>query len=307
MSTYFIYVGTDMHRPSKKKIFRISKILAGLCIVPAITYSITQPHTPTKPTLIQKAEKKEKKILKEPFSIVLYNTNYIMPFYYSSPLPFLMFTPPDNQKLSRYEVKYQISFAVPIWQDIFHIKHHTLSLYGAYTQLSFWQLYEKSAFFRETNYEPELFFKLLISKNFLLRTGFSHQSNGQGGVNERSWNRWFASLEYANHQLFLGVKPWVLIFTKDSVDVYNPDISKYLGYEDIYVGYKFPHDIKLFLQIRNVEHFNHYLTEVVSVTVPITHHIQFFTQFFHGYGQSLIEYNQEKTGVGVGFALNQYF
>jgi phospholipase A1 len=259
------------------------------------------------PTLIESAVKKEKKILKEPFSIILYNANYIMPYYYTADLmPNAGNNPNTGEPLKHTEVKYQLSFMIPIWQHIVSIKGHPISLYGAYTQLSFWQLYQTSAFFRETNYEPEMFLRMYLWKSVLIRSGFSHQSNGRGGEHERSWNRAFLAMEYSSDHWLFGAEPWILVLKADSVYRYNPDIAKYLGHELIYVGVKFPHDIKLFLELRNIERIK-YFTQTLSLTIPLTNHLQFFAQVFNGYGQSLIEYNHQTTSVGVGFAVNQYF
>ncbi|WP_425278264.1 phospholipase A [Coxiella endosymbiont of Ornithodoros amblus] len=57
----------------------------------------------------------------------------------------------------------------------------SVSLDISYTQLSYWQFYAKSQFFRETNYEPQLFLSDHFSPNGLAAIGINHQSNGRGG------------------------------------------------------------------------------------------------------------------------------
>ena len=68
--------------------------------------------------------------------------------------------------------------------------HSPVSLNVAYTQLSYWQVYAKSQFFRETNYEPAIFLSDNFSKIGWVMSVL-HQSNGRGGKLERSWNRYF--------------------------------------------------------------------------------------------------------------------
>lgn len=294
----------------KKNIFFGLLFLLLFPLIALADEKTTDPHLQSPqvtPTLIENAVKKEKKILKLPFSIILFHSNYLLPYYYSSNPQSQGTLNPGDQKLKHYEVKYQISFKVPIWQNIISIHDHPISLFGAYTQMSYWQLYQHSAFFRETDYKPELFFSMYLLKSTMLRTGFSHESNGRGGMDERSWNRWFVNTEYSTHRLFLGVQAWTLVLKKDSVAIYNPDISTYMGHEIFYIGYKLPFDIKLLVKLRNVEHLKNYFTQIVSLSIPLSDHLQFYGQFFHGYGQSLIEYNQKTTSFGVGLALNQYF
>ena len=81
------------------------------------------------------------------------------------------------------ETEFQVSIKYDFSANIFDLNEvYTV----AYTQLSFWQLYEESAYFRETNYNPEFFITFPIAEiyntNFLkvLRLSFAHQSNGRG-------------------------------------------------------------------------------------------------------------------------------
>jgi phospholipase A1/A2 len=88
------------------------------------------------------------------------------------------------QNVDNHEVKYQLSLKSKLWQDVLGQK---MDLWFAYTQQSYWQLYnvKESAPFRETNYEPELLLNFRFRKKLLrmdirsLNLGFNHQSNGQ--------------------------------------------------------------------------------------------------------------------------------
>lgn len=76
--------------------------------------------------------------------------NYILPANISSAKE------PNQRK--QVETKFQISIKKELFDDLF-IKD--LDLYFAYTQQSFWQLYDNqnSRPFRESNYEPSLYFR----------------------------------------------------------------------------------------------------------------------------------------------------
>jgi len=98
------------------------------------------------------------------FIITPYKPLYILPVRWSSEpngKPHSGNTSPgyevvDNQDLNNLEAKFQISFKVKVFQGLFW--GHG-DIWGAYTQKSHWQLYNKSLSrpFRETNYEPKYY------------------------------------------------------------------------------------------------------------------------------------------------------
>ncbi|MBN2689813.1 MAG: phospholipase A [Gammaproteobacteria bacterium] len=247
--------------------------------------------------------KTEKKAYSNPFAITLYKPNYILPFYFTS-RPYQSVygnTIPDKQHLKKSEFKAQISFKVPIWR---HILQQKLALYAAYSQVFYWQLYTESPYFRETNYEPELFFSYDIRPWNSWNFGIVHQSNGRGGSMERSWNRVYADAIFSLGDFTLSFKPWVLIFKHNSSTIHNPDITKYLGHGRML--FVFTHKkFSIYLMARNnlESHFKRGAIEL-GVNFPIYGRFYGFVQGFSGYGQSLIEYDHYTNAVGVGIAFN---
>ena len=84
------------------------------------------------------------------------------------------------------ELKFQFSFKQEIWRGF----------YLAYTQKSFWRWLDAddSRPFRETNYNPEIFYRRLPGTDTTgLRwggdLGVEHESNGAREPTSRSWNR----------------------------------------------------------------------------------------------------------------------
>lgn len=257
----------------------------------------------TDQSVMEKSLKQQEKASKSPVSVLLYKPNYVLPYYYTG-TPFTdSGNVPANQKVKNQEVKFQLSVMVPVFRHLFRIHRQPISLDVSYTQLSYWQFYQKTAFFRETNYEPQLFLSGQLNPDWLLRVGIDHQSNGRGGMFERSWNRAFVTSNFSLGNWMLSVEPWVPIFKAESTKIYNPDITKYLGYERTVLAYKFNNGIALSVWLRNIEHGRYFAVQG-EFHVPITHHMQFYVQVFHGYGQSLIEYNQKTTSAGVGISLN---
>jgi phospholipase A1 len=248
--------------------------------------------------------KHEAKVEENPFAIGLFQPNYILPFYYTGQPAYAIYgnTTPDQQKLRKEEFKAQFSFRVPIWHRILHSR---ANLYVAYTQLLYWQVYASSAYFRETNYQPELFLDYPLFNWNTWRVGAVHQSNGRGGNMERSWNRLYVEGIFSLKRWMLSFKPWVLIKDK-STRLYNRDITHYLGHGRLVIAYKY-HQIVLSLMTRNnIESgFKRGAVEA-ALSFPIFKRFHGYIQYFHGYGQSLIEYNHRTNSFGIGFALNNW-
>jgi phospholipase A1/A2 len=245
--------------------------------------------------------------LDNPFLINLYEPNYIFPFYYSSSLP-RDFYHELNKDTQKTEVSFQISFKAPIVKNIFN---SNTNLYLAYTQKSFWQAYENSAYIRETTYTPEIFFSKFTNypigagwKIKLLNFGAIHQSNGRGDLEERTWNRVYIAPILAKDNWRVAIKPWYVLNDRATQE-YNPNIAYYLGYDSVLVSYKYRRHV-FSAERTNLESGFKRGSIVLTWSLPITNKLKFYTEFFGGYGQSLTEYNHSVASVGVGIALNDW-
>jgi phospholipase A1 len=105
----------------------------------------------------------------------------------------------DTIKIKDLEAQFQLSIKTPLALNLFD---KNIDIYGAYTARSFWQIYSQdvSSPFRETNHEPEIWlqfhpkWEFFGFRNTVNTIGMVHQSNGQGGVLSRSWNRIHSNL-----------------------------------------------------------------------------------------------------------------
>ncbi|MDE5591888.1 MAG: phospholipase A, partial [Helicobacter sp.] len=159
-------------------------------------------------------------------------SNYILPFNISSTR--------ETSDGKRVEAKFQISIKKRLAADLFF---QNLDLYFAYTQQSFWQVYDgkNSRPFRESNYEPSLFMSYPTREGYPLffdrvNIGYVHQSNGGDLLKSRSWDRVFIEGIASRGDFIIGLKAWYRIpesFLKDD----NPDITKYLGNGELLMGY----------------------------------------------------------------------
>ena len=272
---------------------------------------VTETTTLPPESTIEKRSEKESIIPPNYFAVTFYKPNYVLPFYYtgSPDNAVYRYSTPGNEQIKKTEIKFQLSLKVPIWKEILH---YPSSLYFAYTQLSYWQAYNKTAFFRETDYEPELFLANEINFRLFKRwvinfinVGVVHQSNGFGNRLERSWNRIYLEAITSNDVLMFSIKPWY-VFHDSTYTFKNPDLADYLGYGEITLAYKFGAQI-LSLQMHSIfEQGGKRITGLATWSFPVTPYLYGYVQLFSGYGQSLIEYNHRTNSFGLGIALSNW-
>lgn len=205
------------------------------------------------------------------------------------------------------EVQFQISTAIPVYRGLAG-NNSVLAL--SYTQRSWWQVFspEISSPFRETNYEPQLFLAWAMDYPIAgwtvqeVEAGLNHQSNGRADPTSRSWNRVYARILAQKADWQLEFKPWFLLGRPSNN---NADITDYLGYYRLKIGYR-PGNSLFTLQ----GHYNWntgYGGAQLSWSYPVTDTIRFYTQCFSGYGESLIDYDHHQTRFAMGFSLNELF
>lgn len=280
--------------------------------------SIAHAHTPCAKACpmeeqgpVEERAAKENNIPPNSFAITFYKPTYILPYYYTfSPYKDIYYNnTPDNEGIKRYEMKFQISFKVPIWKNIFC---RPTTLFLAYTQLSYWQAYNRAPFFRETDYEPEIFLANEINFQLhkawhinFLNLGAVHQSNGYGSRLERSWNRIYLEAISSTGNWMVSVKSWVVL-NDNACWQHNKNIADFLGYGQVLVAYKYYNQV-ISLQARNfLDNRLRRATAEFNWTFPITPYINGCLQLFSGYGQSLIEYNHHTNSAGIGISLSNW-
>jgi len=247
------------------------------------------------------------------WAILPYRPIYVLPLTYNSDINK---KPIEEQgiasnNLKNVELKFQISFMLPVWADAF-------GGFGdfcfAYTQISIWQAYDfdDSSPFRDTNYEPEFFLRkdtdyhLLGLHGRMITLGAVHQSNGRGSdVISRSWNRLYANFFFERDRFACSVKPWWRI-PEDEEDDNNPDIEDYLGYGEFRAAYKWDtHQCAMMLR-NNMKADENRSTVQLDWTFPLTKHVKGYIQYFDGYGEVLLDYDHHDRRIGAGFLLNEW-
>jgi phospholipase A1 len=255
----------------------------------------------------------EERMIDQAFAITQYRNNYILPYTYVSnpnPLGNSDLTPEntDNQ-----EAKYQLSFKFPLMRT----SDDTDGIYFGFTLVSYWQVYneEVSRPFRETNYEPELFYQWqtdyeVFGVNFNgLRVGVNHQSNGQSALRSRSWNRIFLSSMFSRQNDFYYFKAWYRLPEDEKEDPLdptgddNPDIEDFMGRAEFGYGRQFDDLMLTFFIRNNLKTSDNRGSIEVNATYPINERYSWMLQYFNGYGDSLIDYNRAQERIGIGIQL----
>lgn len=244
------------------------------------------------------------------FSIRPHKQVYLLPVRYTTnvnnqPSSPTQGTFPQSLGYSNTEVKFQFSAKL----KAIEIKER-FDLWIAYTQLSFFQMYNKSksAPFRESNYEPEIMgvihtdYDLFGLKGRFINIGLVHQSNGRQDPLSRSWNRIYAQFGFERGGFGLTIRPWYRI-REDWTNDNNPDITAFVGRGDLVATYqKGGHNVSLLLR-SNVDFWNFRGAVQLDWSFPLYRELKGYVQVFTGYGESLIDYNHNQTTLGAGFLL----
>jgi phospholipase A1/A2 len=236
------------------------------------------------------------------FVVSTYRPNYFTTTWNSDP----NITPYDapEDSLDEEEVKFQVSFKMPVATELFG--GNTDLLFG-YTAVSWWQVYNNDADnpFRETNYEPELFFTTSPDTSILgldltsWELGLNHQSNGQSGSLSRGWDRAVAAIgAELTDDLVLGLRAWHILAEQRG----NSDIERYMGYGELGVGWV-PNRNTFTLMYRPASE-----GDAIQLTwsYPISQYLRVYAQYWNGYGESLIDYDVRTQRFGIGLALSDF-
>jgi phospholipase A1/A2 len=189
------------------------------------------------------------------------------------------------------------------------------SLWFTYSQQSNWQIFngDLSRPFRTTDHEPELIY--VYPLNAALPWGWqmryvgvslNHQSNGQALPLSRSWNRTVLMAGMEKDQKFtVQGKLWYRT-PENEADDDNPDINDLIGRAELAGFWKVNPDHTLGLTLRHALRANgkgSVRLEWLRKLGEGNSGLRFHTQFFRGYGDSLVDYNRQRTLLSVGLSL----
>jgi phospholipase A1 len=268
-----------------------------LLVVPPAASAETL-NDPGRPASIEKSRPGEEGIVKRlGRGFGLHRENYILPLTWGN----------RAEGSEDAELKFQLSFKQHIGRNFFL----------AYTQKSFWRVLDRddSRPFRETNHNPEAFFRLPQHSapwgSWGGDIGYEHESNGAREPESRSWDRIYIAPFVEYRRLRTELKLWKRISEEvkedplDPAGDENPDIGEFYGYGELRLSYETLRRHRGSVMLR----WN-FATDKGGLQLDYsfptgTENLFLFAQLWTGHGESLIDYNRSLTRYGVGLQFRQ--
>lgn len=186
-----------------------------------------------------------------------------------------------------------------------------VSLYVGYTQLMLWDFGVESTPFRDVNFNPELFYRFEFEGGQRVDLGlFEHISNGKAGPESRSVNTTNIGYSKKFEDGAFLFEPGVRLSAFWALDEYNRDYRDYLG---IYaLTFRFASreilvpSAEFNFEIRpggtwGGRYDRGYQQMEVALRLDRTDFLPYlFIQYFNGYGESLLTYNQWSSHLRIG-------
>ncbi|WP_341918108.1 phospholipase A [Hydrocarboniphaga effusa] len=192
-----------------------------------------------------------------------------------------------------------------------------MPLYFGYSQKSFWQVYDadRSRPFRETDYNPELFYRFTPDPKqwnyWGADVGIEHESNGHDVPLSRSWNRVYFAPFRAKGKLLIYAKAWYRIpednkkTPDDPKGDDNPDLIDHYGYGELHFQRQIGKGQVIHTMVRMNPETGHGAFNL-NYTIPSRDGSMFYQLYvWQGYGESLLDYNDSVTRVGLGIAFSR--
>ena len=234
------------------------------------------------------------------------------PLSENDPMYFVLGTRGGNSARFQLSFKYRLfDFDAGFGQD----RPWLSGLYFGYTQNSLWDLEDESRAFRDTSYQPSLFWKWERTDERIrglfdaVRLGAEHESNGGQGERSRSINIAFVRPEWRWNVPHIGAfafTPKVYTYLDKEE---NTDIDDYRGYVDWRARFESPAGTWIATTVVRygtagkgsfLLDASRRIRDVKFGPVSTYLHLQFFA----GYGESILDYNvKRKSQLRIGFAI----
>jgi len=229
----------------------------------------------------------------------------------------------NNYRLSRYKDLYAI-FGSPNTKIQISLKYKLTSLvnlYIGYTQIMFWELGKQSSPFRDINFNPDFFYRIDFPQYTFVKAidliMFEHESNGKDGSSSRAWNgsgiKFYTIVKFYNWSFNWDTKFYW--FYNLGMDDTNWDLREYSGFWSTrfsFINYydsdKFIDRVSLYFDFfPGGKYSQHWGKGGQELGIKFRvgwgmFYPSIFFQFYHGYNESLLDYNKDHYSYRLGIA-----
>ncbi|MDR2914044.1 MAG: phospholipase A [Tannerella sp.] len=206
-------------------------------------------------------------------------------------------------KASTSNVKFQLSISHRLTKSMLPFDTY---LFLQFSQKTIWNVMEESLPIHDLNFNPGIGLgHLIIHENNYIGKAIlmlEHESNGKDSLTSRSWNKVSLGINLMlSRNLDAQLKLWVPIVDSDN----NRDIVKYNGIGNL--GLNYHNDSRRIhaglLMTWRTESFSFNTQWELSFKLNEKVNQYLFIQYYNGYGENLLDYNQFKSVIRMGFVI----
>lgn len=237
----------------------------------------------------------------------VYDTIQEMPSFSTYQDNYFISGVPTNKAITKNnsDIKYQISFKQFVSRATLPLNSY---LFLTYSQKAFWNVYSLSSPFEEINFNPGIGLgKPVFNKEGrifgLAELKFEHESNGRDSLDSRSWNRITGAFHTPlGRRTILSVKAWVpFAYTEN-----HPDILDYVGLgevkvEQTIINNRLIADLTIRKGLKGLK--GAASTRILYKLFNNSGNQYVMLEWFAGYSESLIDYNQYTSMVRLGYVI----
>ena len=202
------------------------------------------------------------------------------------------------------DIKFQVSIAQRLTKSTLPFNSYFFIFYN---QKVFWNVFENSMPVHDFNFNPGVgFSKLLIAKDRIVGKAsllLEHESNGKDSIYSRSWNRIsLCGSFYISPQFMIHAKYWIPIIDGK----HNKDILKYCGiYQNGIQVMSRDKRYGMAVTVVKRKGWNMNVNTIIELNFRMfkQENQYLFLQYYNGYGESLIDYNQYHSRIRLGFVI----
>lgn len=204
---------------------------------------------------------------------------------------------------SNSDVKFQLSIQQRLTRSKLPFDSY---LFIQYTQKAMWNVLQNSMPMRDMNFNPGIGFgHLIVHKGNYIGKGYlmlEHESNGKDSIQSRSWNKLTLCASFmVNNNWETQLRIWAPIIDGEN----NKDILRYNGFFQVGATYRTEnrrmHASLLFTKRSSKMSFN--TQAEISFKIKEKENQYLFAQYYNGYGENLLEYNQFRSILRIGFVI----